>query len=113
MDATPAGVELPPVVEALQASVNELSVRQPRRAVGAPVVQASKRPVVIAEDHEPNVVNRECGRTVGRQVLRECDGVPRVPPVERAGGGGGVRDGVIQQVRFPVRRASTVKKPGK
>jgi hypothetical protein len=98
-NAPSAHVELPPVVQALQASVGELSVGEARGAMRTPIVQASERPLVIAKDHEALAVNRKASRPFDRQVLDERDGVPGVPPV--------------QQARFSMRRANTVKKPGK
>jgi len=60
-DALAAHVELPSVVQALEAPVDQPSVRKPRGAVGTSVLEAAKRPLVVAEENEAIVMNRERG----------------------------------------------------
>jgi hypothetical protein len=97
--AATAGVELPSVVKAFEPPIVQLSVGEPCRAVRTPVLQTSERSLAIAKEDEPLAVNRKAGRPIGRQIFDERDGIPGVPP--------------DQQTRFSLRRASTVKKPGK
>ena len=112
-DAAAAHVVLPSVVEALEAPANDLTVREPRRAVSTPVVQASQRSVVAAEENEAMIVDREPGRACRWKIFDERDRIPALPPVERGRRPRVVCERQIQQGRFSVRRASTVKKPGK
>lgn len=95
--AAAAHIELPPMVEAFEAPIGELSVREPRRAVRTPIVQASERALVVAEEDEPFAVDRKGNRTLTRQIFEQRDWIPAIPPLKRGPQRHSVRRGLTQQ----------------